>query len=120
MNHRYYFTHRRIESHNGKTGRVTVCLDTEKQIAAASWCSPFDNFNKKLGRTIAQGRVVAFQKTPNRFKDRGGASKPVQYSTTTDQDKLRDQFNAALSSLMWPRWAKGFPLEDTLYPTPTK
>jgi len=64
--YRVCYNHKRVED-DKKTQAVTKAfiLDTEKNVIAEAEavCSVKDQFNKKLGRTIAKGRLVKVLET---------------------------------------------------------
>jgi hypothetical protein len=57
------YKHYRTEKH----GCVSVAFQSEDGVAeiGVSWCSPKDRFNRKKGRTIAEGRLES--KRPNGY-----------------------------------------------------
>ncbi len=72
-------------------GRVTIAYQTEEGVARynVAYCSPNDNFNRRIGRTIASNRL---------------AKNPRTIQLVTEEDVLKTIMgDIAMSALPW-KW----------------
>lgn len=81
----FQFLHYRSLSgtHGGATVAITQVADNRALISIA-YCNPNDAFNKKLGRAISSGRIVAS------LKGRNSTNGDIREIEVEDMDRIKE------------------------------
>lgn len=81
------FQYMHYRSANGSCAGATVAIlpdaATKTALFAISRCGPNDNFNKKIGRTVASGRISAF------LQGRGTVAEHINQVTFDDAEDIK-------------------------------
>ena len=92
------FQYMHYRSANGSRGGATVAIlpdsATKTALFAISRCGPNDNFNKKIGRTVASGRINAF------IKGRSTMTEHINQVAFQDQLELKSLVDAVIGDEM--------------------
>lgn len=76
---------------NGATVAIMPVPDTGKAMVSLSMCGPDDNFNRKLGRTVAEGRLAAY------LGGREKAGRHIREVEVSDFENLKAEVALSLS-----------------------
>ena len=112
MEQRFFYCHRCVLTTEPSIGMLTIALLVSHSGAVyfgEAWCSPKDNFNRKLGRKIAEGR--ARSRLKKRFPS-DLLSLIDRTSERIDRKWLMEKFARAAKRCKRPRWAKDCRIVD--------
>lgn len=116
MSERFYFSHRKVVGTGG--GRLTLAITITPQgevYAGYSWCSPEDNFCRKIGRDKASGRARAAAMKRDIY---GPLCLCTMFSGKITRSWLTSMFDLAIfkctpegGGVPRPQWAQGCKIE---------
>lgn len=107
MESRFYFIHAFVGQTKGRATVVIEAAPSAKNVfASVAWCSPKDQFNRKMGRRIALGRLKHSQK--RLFLGSYDPEKPLMRETLIEL--LKQVAHTEELKGTTPRWAKKAPL----------
>lgn len=85
-----------VESLGGVTAAIQV-VSEKKAVVGLAYCSPEDNFHKKLGRTIALGRIRSYLTTNT---DTTTPGKMVFEISTTENQTFKQAVHSVIGHEM--------------------